>query len=106
MVDPGIRFDHIHIIESLPEPGYASKTGRRLFERLEDHCIGTPVIPELHLVETRDEVFGLLGRLVDAADRGQFPVVHFETHGASSRPWSVDDESWSGPDLERACAMV
>lgn len=85
-VDPTVRFDRIHVVESLPEPGFASKTGRILFGRLESMCVGTPVLPFLHVIESRSDLFQILQRALGEAENGNYPLLHFETHGASRAP--------------------
>jgi hypothetical protein len=79
-VDPTIRFSHIHVIESL-DAGFAGRTGTRLFGEMESWCVGTRVTPTLHRVRTRAEVERVLRELADAAARGDWPLIHFETHG-------------------------
>jgi hypothetical protein len=84
-VDPTIRFDHIHVIESL-NSGFAGRTGTRLFGEIESWCVETPVKPILHRVTTRAEVERVLRDVADAAAHGSWPLIHFETHGIDAGP--------------------
>jgi hypothetical protein len=87
-VDPTLRVDRIHVIESLPEDeqGWYARTGARLFEELQDIWARTPVVPHLHVIHRRDELSDLLRRLVGEASEGHFPLLHFETHGIDREP--------------------
>lgn len=85
-VDPTLNFNRIHIIESLPEQGRSCRTGQRLFEELEPLCATTPAKVEYHPVETKAEFCGLMLSLVSEAERGGFPFLHLEAHGASRAP--------------------
>ena len=84
-VDPTIRFDHIHVIESL-DGGFGGRTGTRLFGEMESWCVGTPVRANLHRVTTRAEVERVLREITDAAASGSYPLIHFETHGIDAGP--------------------
>jgi hypothetical protein len=84
--DPTLNFDRIHIIESLSEPGRASRTGQRLFEELESLCAGTPAHVEYHPVHAKAELSALMLAIVTEAQRGHFPFVHFEAHGEKRQP--------------------
>jgi hypothetical protein len=84
-VDPTIRFDHIHVIESL-DGGFAGRTGTRLFGEIESWCAGTPVTPVLHRVTTRADTERVLREIADAATHGSWPLIHFETHGIDAGP--------------------
>src|SRR5438067_1034041 len=84
-VDPIVRFDHIHVIESL-DTGFAGRTGTRLFDEMESWCVGTPVRPILHRVTTRAEVERTLHEITRSASRGSYPLLHFETHGLEAGP--------------------
>src|SRR5437016_4352657 len=86
-VDPTIRFGHIHIVESL-DTGFAGRTGTRLFGEMESWCAGKRVTPILHHVRTRAEVERVLRELADAATLGDWPLIHFETHGIDAGPTS------------------
>jgi len=87
-VDPIVRIDRIHVIESLPpdQQSWYYRTGARLFGELQDVCAGTPIEPNLHVVATRDQLCRLLGRVIDEAEAGRFPLLHFETHGVERAP--------------------
>jgi hypothetical protein len=84
-VDPTIRFDHIHVIESL-DGGFAGRTGTRLFSEIESWCARTRVTPFFHHVTTRVEVERALRDIAHAATRGSWPLIHFETHGIDAGP--------------------
>lgn len=84
--DPTVRFDRIHIIESLPEKRLSFRTGRLLFERLETLCLGTAANPALHVIGSRAELLRLLDRVVAESKDGRYPLLHFETHGADRAP--------------------
>lgn len=82
-VDPTIRFSSIHIIESL-DSGFAGRTGTRLFGDMEAWCSQTPVRPVLHQARGRAEVLAVLAALAMGAENGDWPLIHFETHGAEA----------------------
>jgi hypothetical protein len=84
-VDPTIRFGQIHVIESL-DAGFAGRTGTRLFDEMESWCVGTPVKPTLHRVRRRADVERVLREIAEAAARGSWPLIHFETHGIDAGP--------------------
>lgn len=82
--DPNVRFNRIHIIESMAT-GYAGRSGRRLYEQLLDLQRG-PVQIAYHFVRTRDEVAAVMLRIVAEAEAGAFPLVHLEAHGEVRQP--------------------
>jgi hypothetical protein len=84
-VDSTYHISHIHVIESL-DNGFAGRTGTRLFQQLEAWCQGTPVKPALHNPHDRAELFDLLNRFNRDAEQGQYPLLHFETHGIALQP--------------------
>lgn len=51
--DPSIRFNRIHIIESL-NTGFASRSGRRLPEELEALAATTAVVVTYHFVDSKE----------------------------------------------------
>jgi hypothetical protein len=79
-VDSTYHISHIHIIESLDD-GFAGRTGTRLFQQLETLCHGTEATPILHNPHNRTQLFDLLNRFTRDAEQGQYPLLHFETHG-------------------------
>jgi hypothetical protein len=77
---PSLRFETIHIIESLTE----GRTGWRLFEDLEPIGImSTPPIAVYHWpVTTREEFIERLRDIaLDAVENGHSPILHIEAHG-------------------------
>lgn len=83
-VDPTIRFNDIHIIESLG-PRFSDRTGTRLHENLESWCFGTPVRAILHQIESRADLDRLLCDISVSAASGRYPLLHFETHGEEGK---------------------
>ena len=85
--DPTLRFDHVHVLESLPSnEGYASRTGRRLVEELEDLHTRPRFQLTYHAIETADALRLVLQSLVNEAHNGRFPLVHLEAHGEMRSP--------------------
>jgi hypothetical protein len=89
-VDPVVHVDRVHVIESLPpgEQSWYYRTGAHLFDELRDVCADAPVEPHFHVVQTRQQLTGLLRCLVAEAEAGHFPLLHFETHGIERGPGS------------------
>jgi glutathione S-transferase len=79
-VDPTLRFDRIHIIESL-DTGFAGRSGLRLSEELESLTAPTPVKVVYHAVKDKAEFRAAMLAIVAQAQVGHFPLVHLEAHG-------------------------
>src|SRR5690606_27767860 len=62
-VDPTLRFDRIHVIESLGT-GFAGRSGRRLAEEIESLAAGGPVKVSYHPVDGRDLLWAVLRVIV------------------------------------------
>jgi hypothetical protein len=76
------------VIKSLPpnEQSWFYRTGAHLFEELQDSCARMPVEPQLHVIRTRQRLCYLLRLIIMDAEVGQFPLLHFETHGVERAP--------------------
>lgn len=84
-VDPTLRFNRIHIIESLPG-GFSGRSGLRLAEQLKDLTLLGPVRVAYHYVDSRDLLWSVLRAVVAEAEGGQYPLIHIEAHGADRAP--------------------
>ncbi len=84
-VDPSVRFDQIHIIESL-NTGFAGRSGRRLADELEALSANVPVTVTYHAVDSRDLLRAVMLAVVTEAESGHFPLLHLEAHGALRQP--------------------
>jgi hypothetical protein len=92
-VDSQIHISHIHVIESLDD-GFAGRTGTRLFQDLEPLCHPKDVRPLLHTPRDRAALFTLLDQIARDAEHGQYPLLHFETHGIA-----VQDRRRTSPGI-------
>jgi hypothetical protein len=45
-----------------------------------------PIEPHLHVIRTREQLCDLLRCIIAEAQAGQFPLLHFETHGVDREP--------------------
>lgn len=84
-VDPILRFDCIHIIESL-DTGFAGRSGRRLAEELESLAAGSPVRIAYHQVGDKNLLRAVMLAIVSEAQAGHYPFVHIEAHGVQRDP--------------------
>jgi hypothetical protein len=75
-VDPTLRFDRIHVIESL-NTGFAGRSGRRLAEEIESLATGGPVKVAYHPVDGRDLLRAVLLAIVSEA---QARALSTDTH--------------------------
>lgn len=100
-VDPTLRFDRVHVIESL-DTGFAGRSGRRLVEELESLTAGGPVKVTYHPVDGRDLLRAVLLGIVSEAQVGHFPLIHIEAHGVQRGP----GRSSTSPGIELASGEV
>jgi hypothetical protein len=84
-VDPTLRFDRIHVIESL-NTGFAGRSGRRLAEELQTFASGGPVKVMYHPVDDKDLFRAVMLAIVAEAQAGHYPLIHIEAHGAQRAP--------------------
>lgn len=84
-VDPTLRFDQIHVLESL-NAGFAGRSGRRLSEELETLSAKEPVRIIYHTVDNKDLFRAVMLAIVTEAQAGHFPLIHIEAHGAHRDP--------------------
>jgi hypothetical protein len=86
--DSVIPVDRVHVIESLPpdQQSWYYRTGKRLFDELQDVCAPTPAVPHYHRVETAAELRVVLRQELAEAQSGHYPLLHFETHGLTRPP--------------------
>ena len=84
-VDPNLRFDRVHVIESL-NTGFAGRNGRRLAEELESLAVGGPVKVTYHPVDGRDLFRAIMLAIVAEAQAGHYPLIHIEAHGKPRNP--------------------
>lgn len=84
-VDPTLRFNRIHIIESL-NTGFAGRSGRRLAEELESLAAGGFVNVTYHPVDGKDLFRAVMLAIVAEARAAHYPIIHIEAHGAQREP--------------------
>ena len=84
-VDPTIRFDRIHIVESL-NTGFAGRSGLRLADQITAFAAGGPVTVQYHSVEGTDHFRAAMSAIVSEAEAGHFPLIHLEAHGVEREP--------------------
>jgi hypothetical protein len=78
----------IHIIESLSDPGAASKTGTRLFDVLEPIARQrSPITVHLHHAVGKSDFLRCLESILEqSVAENRVPLLHIEAHGAFPAP--------------------
>jgi hypothetical protein len=105
MADKTLRFDTIHIIESLDRAthGYSKRTGWHLYDEIQPLGIASKPIVDVqyHTPQDASQMLNCLAGIATAAAAGgHSPIVHFETHGL------VDDDSGLGLSLADGSSLL